>query len=381
MRCMILVLFAIVSLLFSCSSSTSESRSGENVPKNESSTSSRKGKKELPPKKVRIREVRPGTIVGKTFFNAIIEAQRDVSVTAKTNGEIVKMNFDLGKFVRKGDTIAVIEHDIQKAALENAQISLEKAELNYELQTKMFNRDKELFDQKAVSQENFELSENALKNAELGLNQARASLETSRVNYSNCFMKASFDGVVVDRPVQLGQYVNIGTSIARVVDTKNLQAIVGLNHLDLLSYKKYNKKDVEIMLSDGMIIQGKVKGVAEAPDRSTSLYSMKIVFLGEKDKNTKKRIVFPGMQLKVALLGKEYERSFKISRGSMRLNKKKYYIFVEDNGKAVEKEVEVLADISKMHIAKLKEGGGGSFKLIITGLDALSDGRSVEIIK
>lgn len=384
MRSMILVLFAIFSLLFSCNSP--ENKSTSNISEKEKAENPEKGqggkgKKELPPKKVKIREVVPGTIPDKTFFNAIIEAQRDVSVTAKTSGEIVKMNFDLGVFVRKGDTIAVIEYDIQKAALENAEISLEKAELNYELQTKIFSRNKELFEQKAISQESFELSENTLKNAELGFNQAKASLETSKVNYANCFMKASFDGVVVDRPVQLGQYVNIGTSIARVVDTENLQAIVGLNHLDLLSYKKYNKKDVEIILSDGTIIPGKVKGVAEAPDRNTSLYSMKIVFQGKKDKDTKKRIVFPGMQLKVALSGREYKRSFKISRNSMRLKKKNYYIFVENDGKAVEKEVEVLADISKMHVARLKEIGDDKFKLIITGLDALSDGRSVEIIQ
>ena len=385
MRKITLITVLILFLLFSCGSpdnGTGKPSAEKDGQKTENTQKGkRKGKKDLPPKKVKIREIRPRTIVGKTFFNAVIEAQNDVSVTAKTNGEIVKMNFDLGTFVRKGDTLAVIEHDIQKAALENAEISLEKAELNFELQTKIFNRNKELFDKKAVSQENFELSENTLKNAELALNQAKASLETAKVNYSNCFMKAPFAGVVVNRPVQLGQYVNIGSQIARVVDTKNLQAIVGLTHVDLLNYKKYHKKDVEIILADGTVIPGRVKGVAEAPDRNTSLYSMKIVFQSRKDEDTKKRIVFPGMQLKVALLGKEYHRSFKISRNSMRLRKEKYYIFVENNGKAVEKEVELLTDISKMRVARFAKDSGGSFRLIITGLDALTDGRKVEIIK
>ena len=385
MRKITLILVLAFFLLFSCNSpdsgsgTPSDKKGGQKT--EDIQKGKRKGKKDLPPKKVKIRAVTPGTIIGKTFFNAVIEAQNDVSVTAKTSGEIVKMNFDLGTFVRKGDTLAVIEHDIQKAALENAEISLEKAELNFELQTKIFNRNKELFDQKAVSQENFELSENTLKNAELALNQAKASLETAKVNYANCFMKAPFAGVVVNRPVQLGQYVNIGSPVARVVDTRNLQAIVGLTHVDLLNYKKYQKKDVEIILSDGNVIPGRVKGVAEAPDRNTSLYSMKIVFQSKKDEDTKKRIVFPGMQLKVALLGKEYRRSFKISRNSMRLKKEKYYIFVENNGKAEEKEVELLADISNMRVARLVKDGGGSFRLIITGLDALTDGRKVEIIR
>jgi len=385
MRMITIFLTVALSLLFSCSSpeAGTVAPAEKDGAKSEAPSDKERvpGKKELPPKKVKIREIKPSVIVGKTFFNAVIEAQSDVSVTAKTNGEIVKMNFDLGKFVNKGDTLAIIEHDIQKASLENAQIVLEKAELNYELQTKMFNRNKELFDQKAVSQENYEVSENTLKNAELALNQAKASLETSKVNYANCFMKAPFSGVVVNRPVQLGQYVNIGSPIARVVDTKNLQAIVGLTYVDLLNYKKYRRKDVEVILSDGVVIPGKIKGVAEAPDKSTGLYSMKIIFQSKKDKETKKRIVFPGMQLKVALFGKAYQKAFKLSRNSMRLQKDEYFIYVEEKGRSVKREINVLADISKMRIASFKDGAGKQFKLIVTGLDALSDGRNVEIIE
>lgn len=382
-----LILFLVLSLLaVSCSSPENAAASQAGEKDSQDQKPGGKGgkamaKKELPPKKVKVREIKPSTIIGKTFFNAIIEAQNDVTVTAKTNGEIVKMNFDLGKFVNKGDTLAVIEHDIQKASLDNAKIILEKAGLNYDLQMKIFNRNKELFDQKAMSAENFEMSENSLKNAELALDQAKASLETAKVNYANCFMKAPFTGTIVNRPVQLGQYVNIGSQIARVVDTKNLQAIVGLTHVDLLKYKKYQRKEVEIILADGKIIPGKVQGVAEAPDKATSLYSMKITFQSKKDEETKKRIVFPGMQLKVALFGKDYVNAFKISRNSMRLQKEKYHVFVEDSGKAVKKEIEVLADISKMRIARMVSESAKPFKLITTGLDALTDGRKVEIIK
>lgn len=388
MRNKLLILFVILSVLVSCgkqdNGAAAVAKTDEKGAGKESTVQNkRKGgvKKELPAKKVKVRQVKPTTIIGKTFFNAIIEAQNDVTVTAKTNGEIIEMNFDLGKFVRKGDTLAVIEHDIQKASLDNAKIALKKAELSHELQTKIFERNKELFNQKALSEENFEMSENTLRNAELALEQAKASLQTAQVNYNNCFMKAPFTGTIVNRPIQLGQYVNIGAQIARVVDTKNLQAIVGLTHIDLLKYKKFHRQNVEIILSDGKIIPGKIQGVAEAPDKSTSLYSMKITFQSKKDEETKKRIVFPGMQLKVALFGKDYKNSFKISRNSMRLQKDKYHVFIEEGGKAVKKEIEVLADISKMRIGRMVTGSTGPFNLITTGLDALTDGRKVEIIK
>ncbi len=338
-------------------------------------------KPELPPRKIRVSRITPSKIAGKTFFNAVIEAQSDVVVTTKTTGEVERVNFELGEFVKRGDTLAVIEHDLQKAALDQANLTLSQAELTYELRKKFFDRDRALFESNALSKESFDLSENTYKNSELSLNQAKSSLETAKINLNNCYITAPFSGIIAERPAQAGQYLTIGSPVARLVDTKNLQAIVGLTYTDVLSYKKHQKKDVEIILNDGTVIPGIIKGVAEAPDRKSSLYSMKIFFESKEDEATKKRIVFPGMQLKVAVLGKEYENSFEISRSFVRFIKDKYYIFVEEGGKAFKKEVLLLSDLSKNRIVKLADDSAKSFNLIVTGIDALEDGRSVEILE
>ncbi|HSW59150.1 MAG TPA: efflux RND transporter periplasmic adaptor subunit, partial [bacterium] len=174
------------------------------------------------PRKVRIEKIVPGDITGKIFFNAVIEAERDVAVTAKATGEIVEMNNDIGSFVRKGDTVAVIEFDIQKNALDQAELNLKQAQLNFSLKEKVFQRDRTLFENKALTAEQFDASENGYQLAELSLNQAKTGLQNATVNYNNCFIKAPFDGIIVERPVQRGQYVVIGSSVARIVDTANL---------------------------------------------------------------------------------------------------------------------------------------------------------------
>jgi membrane fusion protein, multidrug efflux system len=382
MRFAVTALTILVLLLSSCSGkdgdTTRETEGGSedgNLQKGEG-----RGRGDQSPRKVRVKEINPETLTRKIFLNGMIEAQRDVTVTTKTTGEIISLNFDLGKFVKRGETLAVIEHDLQKNALDQAETSLKQAELNHELRKNIFERDSKLYDNKALSKEQYEISENSLSVAELSLEQARTALQTAKVNYDNCFVKAPFDGVVADRPVQQGQYVTIGTPVARVVDTANLQVIVGLNQNDLLVYKKQRKPDVDVIISDSLTIPGTVVGVGDAPDKKTSLYSMKIVFKSILDEDNR-RIIFPGMQIRVAIRAQGYPRSFYINRSNMRLAGRDYFVFVEKEGKSVRKEIEVLADAGNEWIVRLKEEGEKSFRLIVSGIEALNDGRAVEIVE
>ncbi len=336
--------------------------------------------KDTSPRKVRVRNIKTENLTRKIYLNGIIEAQRDVTVTTKTTGEIVSLNIDLGQYVKNGETIAVIEHDLQKNALEQAQVSLKKAELNYELRKKIFERDRNLYENKALSREQYDLSENSLINAELALEQARTAKMTARVNYDNCFIKAPFSGVIADRPVQQGQYVTIGSPVARVVDTANLQVIVGLTQNDLLVYRQRRKRDVTVVISDSLTIPGTVVGVGDAPDKRTSLYSMKIIFKGVLD-DENRRVVFPGMQAKVGIKAEVFPLSFYLRRNEMRLISDRYYAFIEKDGKTLQKEIEVLADVGDMWIARFKDKKEKRFNLIVSGIEALSEGRAVEIVE
>ncbi|HNZ54216.1 MAG TPA: efflux RND transporter periplasmic adaptor subunit [bacterium] len=351
-----------------------EKQDGAAVPENKS------GVQKRAPRKVRIQKIAPGDITGKIFFNAVIEAERDVTVTSKTTGEIIEMNYDIGSFVKKGVTVAVIEYDLQRTALDQAELNLKQAELAFALKEKVFQRDRKLFENKAITAEQFDASENGYQSSELSLNQAKTSLQNATVNYNNCFIKAPFDGIVVERPVQQGQYVSIGTAIARIVDTANLQVVVGMSPDDLLIYKRYKNKDVGIILPNDQVVPGTVKGVADAPDRKTSLYSMKILFKSVKDENDK-YIVFPGMQLKVAIDSKVHKNAFLTSRNNMRLLGNRYIVYIIKEGKAVEKEVEIVSDIGKERVVRFSDGYSEPSELIISGLEALSDGREVEVLE
>ncbi len=145
MKHLLLFISAFVFLLATsgCSKDTAgtalEKQDGAAVPENTA------GVQKRAPRKVRIQKIVPGDVTGKIFFNAVIEAERDVTVTSKTTGEIIEMNYDIGSFVKKGATVAVIEYDLQRTSLDQAELNLKQAELTFALKEKVFQRDRKLF--------------------------------------------------------------------------------------------------------------------------------------------------------------------------------------------------------------------------------------------
>lgn len=339
-----------------------------------------KKKKEQKVKKVRIKKITKGTVEKKINYNAVVEAQRDVVLTAQSVGEITKHNFDIGKFVSRGSLLAVIDPEARKSSLDKAELALKQAELALELKEKVYERDKKLYDNKSITQEQFEISENSLRQAQLNIEQAQNAFQMAKINYQHCFVRAPFSGVIVEKTSQLGQYVSIGMPIARLVDTNNLQVVVGLTSKDMLIYKKSEKKQADILLPDGTVVPGVIKGVAEAPEKATSLFPIKIKFKSIKDNITHKKVLFPGMHIKVALFAKAYKDVFEIGRSVLKLENQRYYLFVFEDGKSLKKEVVVLDDNAENMIVRIANMETDSFDIVISGQEALKDGMTVELL-
>jgi len=85
--------------------------------------------------------------------------------------------------------------------------------------------------------------------------------------------------------------------------------------------------------------------------------------------------------LKVAIDSKVHKNAFLTSRNNMRLLGNRYIVYIIKEGKAVEKEVEIVSDIGKERVVRFSDGYSEPSELIISGLEALSDGREVEVLE
>jgi len=148
----------------------------------------------------------------------------EVAVVARTNGVIVAMNVDVGARVKKGQVLFRV--DERTAALHLAQARTQLAAAQQQLKSTQveYNRTKLLFDQQAASSQQWDQIVAQVDAAKVGVAQAQNGVAVAAKAVDDATAHAPIDGVVVSRPVTLGDYVTDGpaTQVLVVQDQATL---------------------------------------------------------------------------------------------------------------------------------------------------------------
>ncbi|MDD8025233.1 MAG: efflux RND transporter periplasmic adaptor subunit [Acidobacteriota bacterium] len=144
-----------------------------------------------------------------------------VEVGSQVSGKISKLYVDYNSQVKVGQLMAEIDRDIQQAKVESneasyqsALASLEQAKATLQNTEKSHARTQDLFQRNLVSIEDKETAESNFVSARVGVRtadarvqQAKSTLDQSKVDLSYCTIRSPIDGTVIDRPVNVGQTV------------------------------------------------------------------------------------------------------------------------------------------------------------------------------
>ena len=179
-------------------------------------------------------------------FSARMKGQNDVTVTPQVSGQLMKICVAEGEQVKKGQTLFVIDS-------RNAQLELEAAEAN--LQAAMaqensakleFESNKNLFDKKIVSSYMLSNSENAYKQAQATVAQARASVNRAKVNLGFCTITATVSGVIGEIPVRVGDQVSPMTQLTMLSGNTTMYAEISLTEAIVEARVKEGVKAADI---------------------------------------------------------------------------------------------------------------------------------------
>jgi membrane fusion protein (multidrug efflux system) len=107
---------------------------------------------------------------------------RVAEIRPQVNGIIQKRLFTEGADVKVGDVLYQIDPAPFQAALDSARAALAKSRANLTVTRLKFDRYKGLLAEKAVSQQDYDDKEAALKQAEADIEYCKAAVETARIN-------------------------------------------------------------------------------------------------------------------------------------------------------------------------------------------------------
>lgn len=285
------------------------------------------------------------------------------TLSAKTSGTLDNLIADEGDVVKKGDvlfeidrknltnlvTVAQNELAVCSSELASAKINAEIAEIKLRKAEWDFKRAETLLKSQAISQDSYETYDVAKKAAESEYAKAKAqvavaqaqekkqrnNLDIARKNLADSVVKAPFDGVITEKLVEPGEYVQQGKNIIKLENQKKLEVNCFISSI-------YYDRIVPGRTVARFDLDGKTAGEAVVSYRSPSIEPLSRTFKIKIAVPAKSNLV-SGLLCGVSLILNERDGVGVKSDAVMQRNNGRKIVFISE--KDVAKEVNVQTGI------------------------------------
>jgi len=265
-------------------------------------------------------------------------------LSPKVAGTVEAVLVDIGEHVRESQVVIQIDgtnFDLAvkqaTAALAAVKSAVSQAKVQFEHAEKEFLRASHLLAEKVISQRHFDEAEAAYKASRDVLaaakgqrNQALAALQMTRQHLKDTETRSPMSGIVVERNVEIGQFVAPGAPLLRIIDPSMLKADVDLPESDLTRITTETNAVIEVDAFKGQRFSGKVVLVNPMVDRMTRTFRVRVEVPNPDEK------LVDGMFARVWLSAAK-RRSLAVSRDVLRRlpGSGTFYVFLVNGDRAI----------------------------------------------
>lgn len=288
----------------------------------------------------------------------LIESEDNIQVSSKTAGVITNVLVKEGDVVRKGQTLAQVDNSIILSSIEEVKASLELAQT-------VFERQKNLWDQKIGTEVQFLQA----KNNKEGLEKRLASLSEQN---DQTRIKSPINGVVDEVTVKAGQNIMPGQPAVRVVNDSDLKVKASISEAYVLSIKKGDR--VMVTVPDlKKEIEAKVTFVGRNIDQLSRTFAIEA-------KVPSGDFLRPNMSVILKVVYKSFPSATVVPVSVVQQvnGEKVVYVATQKNNQTIATKKSVVVDgvfDGKAQVQGLNTGD----KVITVGFQGLSDGQVIKI--
>jgi RND family efflux transporter MFP subunit len=160
------------------------------------------------------------TFSATLWVSGTVISQNDARIAAETDGRITWVA-DVGSRIEQGEAIARIDAEDLRLELADSEAQLDSLKSQLKYRDSSLQRLQKLADsnnaaatQLDEAQSQLDMTRQEIKRAEVAIAQIKRRIKQTEV-------LAPFPGIVVERVVQVGEFVNRGAQVARLVDTEH----------------------------------------------------------------------------------------------------------------------------------------------------------------
>lgn len=310
-------------------------------------------------------------------------------IRPQVNGIIQKRLFTEGSDVEAGQVLYQIDPAPFRAALDSARASLAKSEANLPVARLKYERYKGLLAEKAVSQQDYDDREAALKQAEADIEYCKAAVETARINLDYTRVAAPISGRIGKSNVTDGALVTAyqPLALATIQQLDPIYVDVPQCTADLLRLRRRleanglhqngtNQNTIKLMLEDGTTypLEGALQFRDITVDPSTGSVVLRTVFPNPDG------VLLPGMFVQAVVKEGTNARAILIPQQAVSRDPKgnPITLIVDDEGKIQQRRLALdRAIVDKWLVSSGLEPGD---RVVVEGMQRVRPGTSVKVI-
>jgi membrane fusion protein, multidrug efflux system len=322
-----------------------------------------------PPAEVDVATVVARTITDLQDYSGRLQAIDKVDIRPLVSGTIVAVHFKDGDLVRKGDPLFTIDPRPYVAEVDHARAQLAAAQAREGYTSTDAARAVRLLTDNAIAKRDYDLAQNASREAAANVKAAQAALETAQINLAYAHIAAPVTGRVSRAEMTVGNIVSPGANAPLLTTLVSVSPIYAEFDVDEQTYLTYLSRDskatVPVLLGlateDGFSRQGTIYSVDNRLDTTSGTIRVRARF-GNEDGS-----LIPGLYARIQVGGGTPHAALLVDDAAIGTDQDKKYVMVVDaNSRVHYREVELGDQHDGLRV--IRKGLTAGDRIVVNGL-------------
>ncbi|MBM3109384.1 efflux RND transporter periplasmic adaptor subunit [Pseudomonas arcuscaelestis] len=211
-----------------------------------------------------------------------VRARFEPELAFRIGGKVSKRLVEEGQRVKAEQPLAELDPQDVRLQLEASRAQLAAAEANLRLVKAERDRYQTLLERQMVSRSQFDNSENLYRAGLARLKQMRAEFDVAGNQAEYAVLRASQDGVIAKRQVEVGQVVAAGQTVFTLAADGEREVLIGLPEQQFGRFKVGQPVAVELWSQPDQRFSGRIRELSPAADPRSRTFAARIAFSAGK---------------------------------------------------------------------------------------------------
>lgn len=303
-----------------------------------------------------------------------LRARDEVNLAFRISGRIIQRKVGVGDKVQAGQTVALLDPEVERNARNSAQADVAAARASLDQSEAFERRQRQLLNERVISPNEYDSALRQLKTTKAQLDAAQAQLKNAEEQLSFTELKSDAAGVITEKGAEPGEVVPAGKMVLTVAQETGRDGV-----FDVPAQAIHDGLSVgaqgEVWLADHPEIKadGKVREISPEADPVTRNYQVKVELANPPS----------GMFLGATILGRlklKAESLIEIPSSALTMMEEKPAVWVVDakDGRVHRRAITIARHTPDSII--VTEGLNSGERVVTAGVQTLHEGQPVKLL-